>query len=382
MKKHLIAAAVAAAVAVPAMAQVTISGVLDVRALGSGKTTQTTSAGAVTNVKTSNTGGENTAAATVAQDGWSVSQMVFSGSEDLGGGLKASFYFAQRLNSAFETRDRYLDLAGDFGSVRVGRFNNILDSGGLIQGYGTTMTAGSTNGFYTANSNLFTATPAAGAHDRQSGMVQYTTPTINGFNGILGYAKNSSDSDATLLISGKAQTEQKYFGVTYNQGPISVVAATSDRKLSVENPASPTTALATNKSDFDLIGGRYNFGIAQVHVGHMKRKDSSSTIAGARTNLIDASINTLGVTVPMGPWTLRASMYDGDDDQGTGTADNRSLKGHQLSATYSLSKRTLIYLATGENKAQADTLGTSASGGATTSSRKFTSTNFGISHSF
>ncbi len=118
MKKHLIAAAVAGALAVPAMAQVTIKGVFDVQAYGSTKFSLggDTVADPTTTAKRSQTANNN---------GWATSEIRFEGSEDLGGGLKASFALATGLSngaSTFADRDRFLQLAGGFGAIRMGRF--------------------------------------------------------------------------------------------------------------------------------------------------------------------------------------------------------------------------------------------------------------------
>ena len=89
MKKHLIAAAVAAAVAVPAMAQnVTMDGVIDSMygSVDRGGTAAITGkfVGVVANV-------------------FATSQMNIRGTEDLGGGVKAGFRLSRQLGAATGT---------------------------------------------------------------------------------------------------------------------------------------------------------------------------------------------------------------------------------------------------------------------------------------
>ena len=75
MKKHLIAAAVAAAVAVPAVAQVTVYGLFDA---------------AYTDIKTTTAAAVTTKTNDYVDSGrMSGSRLCFRGAEDLGGGLKA-----------------------------------------------------------------------------------------------------------------------------------------------------------------------------------------------------------------------------------------------------------------------------------------------------
>ena len=82
MKKHLIAAAVAAAVTGPVVAQVTVYGLLD-----GGYGTYKAKAGTAS-YKNTIVGGFDSANG----EGWiSGSRLGFRGSEDLGGGLKANF---------------------------------------------------------------------------------------------------------------------------------------------------------------------------------------------------------------------------------------------------------------------------------------------------
>jgi predicted porin len=121
MKKHLIAAAVAGALAVPAMAQVTISGRID------------TSIMAVE----SNAGADTTQ---MRSNALTTNQIVISGSEDLGGGLKASFLFSSGMNSDQNTdfnlgnRGMLVGVSGGFGSVMVGKSTSTHANGSVVVG--------------------------------------------------------------------------------------------------------------------------------------------------------------------------------------------------------------------------------------------------------
>ena len=121
MKKHLIAAAVAGALAVPAMAQVTVSGRIDTSIMSMEdnagvKTTQARSSAITTN------------------------QIVLSGEEDLGGGLKANFVVASPFASdvdgalAFGDRGVLVGISGGFGSVHLGKSTSTHANGSVVTG--------------------------------------------------------------------------------------------------------------------------------------------------------------------------------------------------------------------------------------------------------
>ena len=114
MKKHLIAAAVAAAVAVPAMAQVTISG-----AIGGNSTKYKTDGASAPSES-----------ATTANDHLGTTALRISGAEDLGQGMKASFVLEGdlSLSSGLGSNNSTSDKDNVFN-----RFANVSLSGALVK---------------------------------------------------------------------------------------------------------------------------------------------------------------------------------------------------------------------------------------------------------
>ena len=372
MKKHLIAAAVAGALAVPAMAQVTVSGTLDVRAFNNAKTTAT-GAGVTTTTSTKTVGNAN-GLDTGNQDGWSTSQLVFSASEDLGGGLKATAVLSHRASAPTGgvARDRYIDLAGGFGAVRIGRFNSAITANYLtLSGIPTTGNAGHTYGLVagttTISANSAGVTSDPGDFERGDGnMLQYTTPNFGGIVATVGMRNVSTDASDT---AGKTKSAQSQATVGYSAGPLALGLGFGSREVTAENVA------GKDEADLMWVAGSYNLSMAKVSLSHGTREHDDTTGGGVSVKDMDATVTTVAVSVPMGAITLHAFVYDGEDERSAGTATGVNLKGHQLGVQYALSKRTFAYLVAGEDR-------TTRSGTSTEEIVKTTQTALGISHSF
>lgn len=368
MKKHLIAAAVAGAFAVPAMAQVTVSGTL-IYDLINNQETETTAAGATaaTKVKESATG-------YIGGRSWTASQISFSGSEDLGGGLKASFVANVDLRNEATSgwgvsRDQNLALEGGFGTVRIGRFINA--SGMAYHGFSgfASTTFGSIYGVGTGGG--FIAAAPGGSFERTSNQIQYTTPTMSGLSANVSVGQNSNDASAT---AGKAETTLQGLSVRYSAGPLSAGVGMNTKEISAEG-ASATASGAKVEADLNWVGVSYNLGIAAVSVTNVTREDTNIAAGtGVKSKATDASVTSVGVTVPMGAMTLSAAMHDGDDKGSAAATDNTDLSGYQVSLRYALSKRTTVYAVMGE----AEIKRTNAAGASKTTS----GAGLGLMHTF
>jgi predicted porin len=383
------------------MAQVTVSGVFDISAVANGKVSTQAGSGATatTNVKTSATG---------ANAGYTTSQIVFTASEDLGNGMKATGVIVQDMRSnGFTERDHHVTLSGGFGSVRMGRFTPAAGIGQYLFGGAASANAvGSTYGLSTtATNSAFSSGLAAGSFERQNNVLQYTSPTISGLTVALVYANNTSDSDAAADTS-KAKVNQTGLNIAYSAGPLSIAAGTSDRKVDREARAAllgfkvdttgaigsavtiPTGATADTQFDaialtsqsvkggLDYIGASYDLGVAKISGTHAKRKDTTTSNVGVTTTNADITLNAFGVTVPMGKITVSASMYSGKDKRAAGNTDDMKLSGHQITALYAFSKRTNAYVAMGENKMARD------GAASTQATRKVTGSSVGLTHAF
>jgi len=418
MKKQLLAMAVAATFAAPAMAQqVTVSGTLDISPVSQTKTkidTETRSASDTT------TGGS-----------WATSLINFQATEDLGGGLKATAFVNQVVNATtgeFTARDRWIEISGGMGAVKAGRFSPALEAGYTAYAVaGTTNSAGSsdssaydllvgslgyTNAFTrststtttTANRTTLDAAFDIAAKDagRQQGIIQFVSPSFSGLKATVEMIANSLDSDVTTR-AGEAETKQSALRLDYAAGPLSVSAAHGKRSVKREAAGASSSFLAANgaqdnattvyttsgtgvilagtqavlerkvESSIFWLGASYKVGDATVLYSYATRKDEMSADNAASIVQADVKVQTIGVRMPIGAFTVTASAYNGEDDRLAASGDEVDLKGHQLGVTYNLSKRTYAYGVMGMNKTVSATAG---------SNTKREQTNFGLVHTF
>lgn len=396
MKKHLVATAVAGLVAAPAMAQVSLSGYIDL----SPHSTQTITVGN-DSVKTSGSGNHFTTGASGSN------RINFNIAEDLGGGMKVDGLYRFRFNrgdgqGAQTADDMWVRLSNsNMGSLRVGRYSPFVDNlggaTGAFSNANTVGTLGSGNmdlvaGTMTSNATaldvagaaatdglgtLTKAATGAGNLSDVQGNVQYVSPSFNGVTVTLDYARGTADVSA---VAGKAEYQQTGYGLTYVQGKLSVNASLAQREnqgtVQVVAPtatAGQIEAATATKTNLRWVSASYDLGAAALYGVYAQRTDNDAN--GAKTD--DLTVHSVGIQIPLGAITLFASMFDGTD-KNTGVAGNaatesREVKGHQLAARYALSKRSSIYLTSGSQK---------DSGAVVANNYKQTQTSLGLAHSF
>jgi len=297
MKKHLIAAAVAAAVAVPAMAQqVTVYGIIDV------------------GYQSYDNGTENITRST--NNALATSRLGFRGSEDLGGGLKANFQLEGTLNAseggmgsttANQTfnREAWAGLSGGFGEVRIGRQDVT---------YAQDMDSGSSQ----AGNLVFTKISGQSGElgGDQNGVIKYISPKFSGFNVELGYtAGNATGANVD------ANASQTGAFLQYQEGPLRAMLGWQKND----------NAVAALEQDMKRLAASYDFGVASV--GYVYTK-SDVNAAG------DVKFHTISARVPLSNGVALHGIYGKGEVE---TVANAKGDGYTLAVTKALSKRTTVY---------------------------------------
>ena len=309
MKKHLVAAAVAAAVAVPVMAQnVSVYGILDVN---------------LSSIDTSGASSETV----LGKSALATSRLGFRGSEDLGGGLKAEFQLEGTLDPT----------TGVLGTSAASTSNSVTDSMfdreawvGFSSGFGS-IRAGTTD--VSDAVNIDAKVSQAGDLGLISELstdkvrtIRYTTPSFSGFSAQVGVA--SPNSTATSEVTNGSITN---FYAAYEQGKLGVYAA----RESVERTQTYDQKQST-------VGAKYDFGAASVGLVYSKRKGAEATSGAAGDE--DYKQYVLSAAVPLANGYTLHGAYQSRDLAGTDNA-TRDFSTVTLAVTKSMSKRTRLYAA-------------------------------------
>jgi predicted porin len=378
MKKTLVAVAAMAAVT-GAMANATIYGTLEQTY---NKSTDTVN-GSVISTKTGigeyQTGG---------------SLIGFKGSEDLNGGIKASYLYEMGVNlqtsaSTYTNRQAFVGLNGGFGSVRLGKqysagFLNAVaaDPGGATGAAGALYLAPMT-GYNGSEAPL-----------RQDQAVQFDLPSFVPGLGITltkvwgGANSAPTNGYSTTETNGVKTGDGTGWAIKYNSGPV-YVGVTSDTVTNVginfgtqdnsvaqstvaalaATAANLTAASSTTKNKLSTATATYDLGMAKVGYNQTKMAVGAEFLKASMTS----------VSVPFGATNVFYSASTGSGNATSGTyaitLKNYSLKGSQYGVNHAMSKRTVAYIHAGRTTLDAPSA-------TTVILRKINSYGIGIHHSF
>jgi predicted porin len=310
MKKHLIGAAVAASLAVPAMAQnVSVYGVLE-----SGVASIKGGAGVMTY-----TGTVDSIVATSA--------LGFRGTEDLGGGMKAGFRLETRLdptsgdvdkkreNSFFE-RGAEVFLEGPFGKVQIGKLDH----------------QGGENNDQSKFGNVGLIASAVEVGSDADHTVSFTTPAFNGFTINVGHSFGDSTSGVNTQATAGASglTSEATVAAVGDISSWQISGAVSGVTLKLGSATSKAVLGAKTKVTGASIG--YKFGNIDASIARQTEDVPNSAV--------DESFTVLNASMPLSG-ALTAHLVYGKFDTKTTTAADYNLTA--VGITYALSKRTNAY---------------------------------------
>lgn len=263
------------------------------------------------------------------------SQITFKGSEDLGGGLMASFLLENDFDAGKDATsnfgskggEQYLGLSGGFGSIKLGAANTpTLSAQAAATGFGTKIGSGF---------NFLTT-----GRVRNNNSVVYASPSFNGLMVTVAHAfKTSADTNPEKSTTTTTTDSNGDTTTTVTKtGAIAEAAAHTDIGLSYAN--GPLTAGYSQYKIAAVAGGSstqqnslyvtYDLGAAKLGFG------SYSETSGTAT---DTKATNISVTVPMGNLSLIANTGTKDDT----TAANKDRTITALGVKYMFSKNTSAY---------------------------------------
>ena len=230
------------------------------------------------------------------------SRIQLSGTEDLGGGLKASFTKQFRVNAAARGasdvvgEDSAMSLAGDFGTVAYNKTRgSTLLTNALLSG------ASLPNDQWTNPLSR-----------KSIDVVSYTAPAMNGFTLGVSRAETNATSDHNHSSGGEGTLQTNTLSVSYAVGPLA--AAIAIKKNAGASTANKNEAFAS-----------YDLGVAKVAMGYERTTGDTDSKTSA------------GVSVPLGAFTAGLSAI---------SWGNKSYQ--DVSVAYALSKRTSVQFSRGD----------------------------------
>ncbi len=287
------------------------------------------------------------------------SRLGFSGTEDLGGGLKAGFALENGFNPDDGTaaqsgrlfgRTAYVSLAGELGEVRLGRqYSPIFIALARTDPFGIGL-AGNGSRFFPVYKAWMDNT------------VQYRSPTFAGLSGQVSYGFGE--------VAGDNAANREFGGALgYSKGPLYATLAyhnfANDVVVAGQLPRSHAT----------YLGGTYDFGVVKMHAASAWAQfDGGLTL---KPGTLSAAHRThtwmLGATIPFGASSfaidyIRSSNRDIDQENANSTS---------VAYLYPLSKRTTLYTSAAYTLNDANAKFSSGVAGA--SARLF---NVGVTHKF
>lgn len=293
------------------------------------------------------------------------SRFGMRGSENIGGGLRASFQLEAGLAPADGTttsgnqlfnRQAWVGLSGGFGEVSFGR-QQTLHREVNNNNYNDVATEGEIS-VTTANSGLQLMQNFG---TRVNNAVRYTSPL---FSGVRVRVQSALGQRSTASTNGLM--------VSYDKGPLRAAVVHE-----YYDGAGVTGISRWNEAT--MLGMQYNFGPATLALGYQKTEKllasaAANTLTSAAT-LPDHSAYNIGVIVPVSKeFSLRAQYTASTTDfpaAGTTPATSRDYSRVGLSARYSLSSRTYLYGAYNERDVDVPT-----------ATQNKNSIGLGISHAF
>ena len=262
----------------------------------------------------------------------------FSGSEDLGGGLKAEFVLETFLKAdtgnasavynkagGFWGRGSNVALSGGFGKVALGQYDNpLFTSGYTYNPFGSSMTFSPTmRHFYYNQAGVGQSVATTGFDTGFVNSITYESPVIQGFGATLQFSPKESGTSNSYAASG-----------SYNVGPASATLTYVKSGIA--------TAYDASEKVFGL-GASYDFGVAKAFLQYTTIKQDSGT-ANKDT------IYQVGASVPVTEKGTVLASFGKLSNKLTSNGAKETDTVFSVGYDYALSKRTDVYVVFSNNQ--------------------------------
>jgi len=343
------------------------------------------------------------------------SNIVFSGEENLGNGMKAVFFIDSEVmadnaggagalagngGGTFGSRQVYAGIGGAWGTFVIGRLDGHYTNMGTIDAAGFNDLALNTNSI-----NLLGRVGGGATFGgRLDNTMAYLSPNFSGFSGKLAYTTMSENTNTTV----PAKDSGWNLGLKYDNGPINV----SYSYLAVNKAGATGTVGAATAALLNINGASNGQAITVATAGNAAGSgvDGRSNRLGAaytfpmglKVGLIwdSSKVTTVatGLDTKQTAWTLPISYKTGansfyftygksNDLSGSAVVAgaNTSTKMTMLAYSYAMSKRTAVnvsWVRLSNDAATATDFWTRQVGGGYGAGGDPTSLNLGMRHSF
>ncbi|RZL92295.1 MAG: porin [Variovorax sp.] len=277
----------------------------------------------------------------LGNSGYNSSRLGFRGTEDLGGGLAASFWLEAPISNddgnpsalTFQRRST-VSLSGGFGEVRLGRdYTPTFWNDTVFDPFGTNGVG--TNVISSAHSAVLTSVglPSDSNYVRANNTVGYFLPSnLGGFYGQVQYGMHENVKTSGVEVSKAG----RYVGgrVGYANGPVDVGLAYG-RSDVVNNGAGTGVDVRTLN-----LGASYDFGVVKLFT-ELSRVTNEFYSYQLGSGKIDLNGFLIGATAPVGAGLIRVAYSQAKADLDS-SYDPRSRK-FAIGYVHNLSKRTALY---------------------------------------
>jgi predicted porin len=288
------------------------------------------------------------------------SRLGVRGTESLGGGLNAIFQAEERFDASNAgavslAGDSFVGLQGGWGTAKIGYYLTPYDDVGGVFGSVPTLITGilGTQSLWSNSGYIGNTIDTGSFDDRAANSIRYDSPVMAGFTVSAQIAgRDTGGTDGGDQAQQRRHAYVMSFGSTYNNGPFGAAIA-----YEIHNNLRTGTAANPKLQDQGLsIAGSYTFGAFKIAAVGEWLKYDIATGGDLKRNLWGVS-----GTANLGPGQLYAAYFKSNNGRGSATCvtaagvitcprvgavtlgPDTSSQEWEISYTYPLSKRTLLY---------------------------------------